>query len=191
MLNKEFFKQMREKIDVLTLTATPYPRTCIWRYPVSGILPMINTAHRSPTGHHPVGGYDRNWYGVPSWRTGPRRQVFFDITVWQTSTVCRTTAFHRDEARIAVDTRADACTTACQRDAPITSSTRCVAIFSDHRIGAGIPKPILSRGFAGYLWAGTALRCAAGWGAVRSGLCLFSSSNTKRNTTVEGWKGWR
>lgn len=59
VMHKEFFKQMREKIDVLTLTATPIPRTLYMA--LSGIrdISMINTAptDRLPVTTH-VGGYD-------------------------------------------------------------------------------------------------------------------------------------
>ena len=59
VMHKEFFKKMREKIDVLTLTATPIPRTLYMA--LSGIrdISMINTAptDRLPVTTH-VGGYD-------------------------------------------------------------------------------------------------------------------------------------
>lgn len=59
VMHKEFFKKMREKIDVLTLTATPIPRTLYMA--LSGIrdISMINTAptDRLPVTTH-IGGYD-------------------------------------------------------------------------------------------------------------------------------------
>ncbi|HAF62332.1 MAG TPA: transcription-repair coupling factor [Anaerolineaceae bacterium] len=59
VMHKEFFKKMRTRIDVLTLTATPIPRTLYMA--LSGIrdISMINTAptDRLPVTTH-VGGYD-------------------------------------------------------------------------------------------------------------------------------------
>lgn len=59
VMHKEFFKKMRAKIDVLTLTATPIPRTLYMA--LSGIrdISMINTApaDRLPVATH-IGGYD-------------------------------------------------------------------------------------------------------------------------------------
>jgi len=59
VMHKEFFKKMREKIDVLTLTATPIPRTLYMALAGIRDISMINTApnDRLPVTTH-VGAYD-------------------------------------------------------------------------------------------------------------------------------------
>ena len=51
MAHKEKFKEMRESVDVLTLSATPIPRTL--NMAMSGIRDM-STIEEAPKDRHPV-----------------------------------------------------------------------------------------------------------------------------------------
>ena len=105
VMHKEFFKKMRAKIDVLTLTATPIPRTLYMA--LSGIrdISMINTAptDRLPVTTH-IGGYDSELVRRAILREIDRGgQVFFVHNRVQTiNTYAKQLQSIVPEARIAV-----------------------------------------------------------------------------------------
>ncbi len=105
VMHKEFFKKMREKIDVLTLTATPIPRTLYMALAGIRDISMINTAptDRLPVTTH-VGGYDSELVRRAILREIDRGgQVFFVHNRVQTiSTFAEQLRAVVPEARIAV-----------------------------------------------------------------------------------------
>ncbi len=191
VMHKEFFKQMREKIDVLTLTATPIPRTLYMA--LSGIrdISMINTAptDRLPVTTH-VGGYDSELVRRAILRELDRGgQVFFVHNRVQTiSSFAEQLRSIVPEARIAVahgqmpeQQLANVMHQFTQQHIDVLLSTSII------ESGLDIPNAntlIVDRGDTFGLAQLYQLRGRVGRGTQRAYAYFFF--NTKRNPTVEG-----